>query len=261
MEPIQIIKIGGHVLDDPQRLSVFLTHFAAVEGLKILVHGGGAVASQIGQRLGLEPHYVNGRRVTDAATLELVTMVYGGLLNKKLVAQLQHLGCNAVGLTGADGNLLHAVKRPVKGTDYGFVGDIRSEGVNASFLQSLFDQGLTPVLAPLTHDGAGSLLNTNADTIAQETAKALGRHRPVQLVYCFEKKGVLSDVQNEDSVIASITASDFESLKTSGVVSEGMIPKLQNAFEAIDGGVKKVGIGQAEELPQLLSGKAGTWIQ
>lgn len=260
MKQVQVIKIGGHVLDDARRLSVFLEHFAAIAGSKILVHGGGTIASQIGKRLGLEPHYVNGRRVTDAATLELVTMVYGGLINKKLVTLLQQQGCNAIGLTGADGNLLRAQKRAAGDTDYGFVGDIDHNGVAVPLLLTLLEQGLTPVLAPLTHDGAGSLLNTNADTIAQETAKALGRHRSVRLVYCFEKKGVLRNVQDEGSVIASITAQDFEGLKTKGIVSEGMIPKLQNAFAAISGGVESVGIGQAGELPQILSGKAGTWI-
>lgn len=261
MDKLYVIKIGGNIIDDPGKLSAFLKSFAAVEGAKILVHGGGKVATEIGNRLGIQPDYHNGRRITDAATLEVVTMVYGGLVNKKIVAQLQALQVNAIGLTGSDGNIIRAVKRPVKEVDFGFVGDVISDGINTVVLEQLLSGGLTPVLAPLTHDGAGTMLNTNADTIAQEIATAFAAIRNTQLIYCFEKPGVLSDPQDDASVIGQINEQTFKTFVADGTISAGMIPKLENAFRAIGAGVNKVIIGSADDLAALINGKCGTHIQ
>jgi acetylglutamate kinase len=260
MQQLTIVKIGGNIIDDEARLTSFLKDFVSVRGHKILVHGGGKVATEIGIRLGIEPQYVNGRRITDAATLEVVTMVYGGLINKRITAQLQSLGCNAIGLTGADANIMPAVKRPVKDVDYGYVGDISSDHVNGVMLKTFLEAGLVPVLAPLTYDADGTMLNTNADTIAQEVAKRLAGITTVQLIYCFEKKGVLADAGDDTSVINGITTADFEMLKADGIISDGMIPKLENAFAAIDAGVIKVSIGHAADLHDIISGAAGTSI-
>jgi len=262
MMQVSVVKIGGNVIDDARKLNLFLHEFGCLPGYKILVHGGGKVATEVGGRLGLQPNYVNGRRITDADTLDVVTMVYGGLLNKKIVAALQAAGCNAIGLTGADANLVPAVKRPVKDVDYGFVGDVKSDDVNAEILITLLQAGLTPVLAPLTHDGSGSMLNTNADTIAQEVAKALaaGKDLSVQLIYCFEKKGVLRDPADEGSVINQVTKAGFSDLVADGIVSGGMIPKLENALAATASGVERVMIGPAEQLQQLFNGEAGTTV-
>jgi acetylglutamate kinase len=258
---LTVVKIGGNIIDNVEKLSAFLKDFAAVKGFKILVHGGGKIASEIGKKLGIEPNMVNGRRITDAQTLNLVTMVYGGLINKNIVAELQALGCNAIGLTGADGSILPAVKRPVAEIDYGYVGDVESENIKAELVKKLMQYGLVPVFAPLTHDGHGNLLNTNADTIAQEIAKALSPYMQVQLIYCFEKKGVLIDAGDDNSVINCITSKDFTELKEREIISGGMIPKLENAFTAINQGVHEVIIGQAEELAALISGQAGTCIK
>jgi acetylglutamate kinase len=257
---LTVVKIGGNIIDNDDALADFLREFAKIEGKKILVHGGGKVATDIGRKLGVEPSYVDGRRITDKETLGIVTMVYGGLVNKNIVASLQSLGCNAIGLTGADGNILPAIKRPVKHIDYGFVGDITSDDIHTEVLNIFLRMGLIPVLAPLTHDVKGNILNTNADTIAQEVAKALAKDWNVELIYCFEKKGVLLDAANENSVIARITTEDFAELREKEVVSAGMIPKLENAFVAINGGVKKVIIGHAKELSDLCVAKAGTSI-
>ena len=258
---ITVVKIGGNVIDDTNKLSSFIARFAAIDGYKILVHGGGKIATDIGLKLGIEPDYVNGRRVTDAATLGLVTMVYGGLINKNIVAELQSHQCNAIGLTGADARVLPANKRPVKDVDYGFVGDVGSDGVNTKFIVDIMALGLTPVFAPLTYDGQGGLLNTNADTIAQEVAKALAvAGNDVQLIYCFEKKGVLLDADDDSSVIGRISAAEFILLKERKIISGGMLPKLENAFAAIDAGVQQVIIGHADELAGLLSGNTGTCI-
>ncbi len=257
---LTVVKIGGNIIDNKNKLTAFLSDFAQLAGAKILVHGGGKVATDIGETLGIKPNYVNGRRITDEETLRLVTMVYGGLINKNIVAVLQSLQCNAIGLTGADGNILPAVKRPVKDVDYGFVGDVTSENIHTDTLSQLLAAGLTPVFAPLTHDTHGSILNTNADTIAQEVAKAMAKQMEVQLIYCFEKKGVLSDATDDNSVIKEITAPYFKQLTEAQIVSGGMIPKLENALTAISSGVKKVVIGQAEELHALQAGSAGTSI-
>ena len=244
-----IVKIGGNILDNPERLRSFLVDFSKLQGPKLLVHGGGKIASAIGQRLGITPVMVDGRRVTDAETLELVTMVYGGLVNKTVVAQLQAQGCNAIGMTGADANAILATKRPVGEVDYGFAGDIAgNESINLSALDAILQAGLTPVFAPLTHDGKGSMLNTNADTIASVLATALATKYKVTLMYCFEKKGVLADAEDENSVIHFIGQQKYKELKETGVVTAGMIPKLDNAFSALNKGVSQVLIGEAESL-------------
>jgi len=249
MEQLFVVKIGGNVIDAGDALKAFLHDFAQVPGKKILVHGGGKIATAFGERLGIEPNYINGRRITDDATLELVTMVYGGLINKKIVAALQSEGCNAIGLSGADGNVVPAAKRPVEGTDFGWVGDIK-ESMGTSTLELLLDNDLIPVLAPLTHDGTGQLLNTNADTIASAVAVALSKQYTVRLVYCFEKKGVLENVADNDSVISLITKEKYESLLQENKLFEGILPKIDNAFAAIGKGVSEVLIGDAKDLLQ-----------
>ncbi|MBA3830108.1 MAG: acetylglutamate kinase [Taibaiella sp.] len=259
MQQLTIVKIGGNIIDDEARLHSFLKDFCRLRGSKILVHGGGKLATEFGKKLGIETEYINGRRVTDKKTLQLVTMVYGGLINKTIVAYLQANSCNAIGLTGADGNIIAANKRPVKDIDYGFVGDI-NDGVNGVMIKSLLDAGLTPVLAPLTHDGMGTMLNTNADTIAQSVAIAMVRQMNVMLVYCFEKKGVLGNATDETSVIERIDANSFNDLLSNGIVSGGMMPKIENALIAVSKGLTRVVIGAAEDLLQLVEGKAGTQI-
>ena len=253
MEQLFIIKIGGNVIDDERNLSSFLTDFAAIDGKKILVHGGGKIASQLGDKLGIESKYINGRRVTDADTIDLVTMVYGGLINKKIVAKLQSVQCNAIGLTGADANIIPATKRPVGEIDYGFVGDITSSQLAVGSLQVFLNNDLVPVVAPLTHDGKGQLLNTNADTIASALAVALSKSFNVRLVYCFEKKGVLENVDDESSVITLINKEKYKQLLQDKKLADGILPKIDNAFAAIDSGVKEVLIGDAVDLLQNCS--------
>lgn len=248
MHKLFVIKIGGNIIDDAAKLNQFLKQFTEVEGYKILVHGGGKIASQIGEKLGLAPQYIDGRRITDEATLDLVTMVYGGMINKKIVSALQSIGCNAIGLTGADGNIMPATKRLPAPIDYGWVGDVLENQVNTQGLNVLVQAGFTLVVAPLTHDGKGNMLNTNADTIASALAIALSKDWETQLVYCFEKKGVLLDVDDENSVIPLIDSGHFEVLKTSGKLFSGMIPKLENALNAIKKGVGKVIIGHADDI-------------
>lgn len=260
VDKIIVIKIGGNIVDDEKTLSSFLANFANIGGRKILVHGGGKIATRIGELLGIESKYVDGRRITDAKTLDLVTMVYGGLINKKIIAQLQALGCNAIGITGADANLIPASKRAVKEIDYGFVGDVKSEQLPISSWQLLLNHEFIPVVAPLTHDGKGNILNTNADTIAQEIAKALCRAYDVQLVYSFEKAGVLRDAEDDNTVIKRIDPDIFSKLKTEQKIFAGMIPKLDNAFAALNSGVSKVIIGKADNLESLLNGTSGTTI-
>jgi acetylglutamate kinase len=247
MDRLFIVKIGGNVLDDSAKLSSFLTDFAKMEERKILIHGGGKIASRIGEKLGIESKYVNGRRITDAATLDLVTMVYGGLVNKQIVASLQSLDCNAMGLTGADGNVIAAAKRPVKEIDYGYAGDVTVESVNHQLLSTLLNNGIVPVLAPLTH-AAGSMLNTNADTIASILAVALSKHFDVRLIFCFEKKGVLQDVNDPKSVIRHLTKTFYQQLLEEKALADGILPKLENAYAAINAGVKEVLIGEASDL-------------
>ncbi|MBX3256349.1 MAG: acetylglutamate kinase [Chitinophagaceae bacterium] len=268
-----VVKIGGNIIDDEAKLSAFLKSFAqpaatetnaainpplGVRGF-VLVHGGGKLATRLAEQMGIEQQMVDGRRITDAETLKIVTMVYAGHINKNIVAQLQANGCNAIGLSGADGNAILAHKRISKNNiDYGFAGDI--DAVNAYLLTQLLAQGITVVLAPITHNGKGQLLNTNADTIAQETAKALSAHYNVSLIYSFEKSGVLLNANDDTTVIPEINPASYEQLKKEQKIFAGMIPKLDNAFAALNSGVKKVIIGKAEALEELLEGKSGTTI-
>lgn len=258
-EPLYIIKISGNIIDDEQRLDAFLKQFAQQEGKKILVHGGGKLATKMAEQMAIPQQMIDGRRITDADTLRIVTMVYAGYINKQIVAKLQSMGTNALGITGADGNAILAHKRQHATIDYGFVGDI--DRVNANLFDQLLQQNTTVIIAPITHDAKGQLLNTNADTIAQEIAKALSVQYQTNLVYSFEKKGVLTDVDDDTSVINTLDRKNYELLKSAGKIFAGMIPKLDNAFAAIEAGVSKVIIGQAEELTLLLSAKTGTTIQ
>ena len=242
---IQVLKIGGGILENEAQRNAFLRQFAAVAGPKVLVHGGGRLATTMAERLGVETQMIDGRRVTDKETLNIVTMVYGGLVNKQVVAQLQTMGVNAIGLTGVDGGWMKSVKRPIKnGIDYGYVGDVIE--VNGAHLRTLLDKGLTPVIAPITYSAEGLLLNTNADTVASQTAISLAPD--VQLTFCFEKEGVLSNPDEESSVIAKITPKSYTQLKADGIVSGGMIPKIDNAFAAIEHGVQSVRITHASNL-------------
>lgn len=255
MEKLTIIKVGGKIVEEEATLRKLLDDFAAIGGYKLLVHGGGRSATKLAAQLGIESRMVEGRRITDAETLKVVTMVYGGLVNKGIVAGLQARGVNALGLTGADMDVIRSAKRPVGKIDYGFVGDVKQ--VSDGILGDLIRKGIVPVMAPLTHDGEGHLLNTNADTIAGETAKALSRQFDVTLVYCFEKKGVLRDEHDDDSVIPQITPDEFARLVREGTIQGGMIPKLENSFEAIRAGVSEVVITQASAIGQ----EGGTHIR
>lgn len=257
-ESLYVIKIGGNVIDNPDACDRFLAVFAKLPGMKILVHGGGKVATQIAAKLQIETQMVDGRRITDKPMLDVVTMVYGGLVNKNLVAGLQSMSCNAIGLTGADGGIIRSVKRPVKTVDYGFVGDI--EEVNDSQIDAILKSGLIPVIAPLTYSIEGSLLNTNADTMASAVAVAMASCYDVNLIYCFEKKGVLSDPDNDDAVISSLIPATYAEYRSSGVINKGMIPKLDNAFAALDKGVASVIICHADDLRNAVFGEAGTII-
>lgn len=252
---LTIVKVGGAIVEDSEKLNELLDNFAAIEGAKVLVHGGGRRATKVAAALGIESKMVNGRRITDVDMLEVVTMVYGGLVNKNIIAKLQAKGINAIGLTGADMDVIHSHKRPVKdGIDFGFVGDV--ERVDTNKIKLLIDGGITPVMAPLTHDGQGNILNTNADTIASETAKALAALYDVTLIYSFEKKGVLSNPDDDDSVIPVITRTDFNKYVANGTIAGGMIPKIENALAAVDAGVKQVVI----TLANAIDGKHGTII-
>ena len=264
MDDLTVIKIGGNVIDDNIKLTSFLKVFASIKGKKILVHGGGKLATKLAEQLNIPQQLVDGRRITDTETLKIVTMVYAGYINKNIVAQLQANGENAIGICGADGNAILAHKRtpgsPLGdgGIDYGFVGDI--EKINSSFFSDLLDKNISIVVAPLTHDAKGQLLNTNADTIAQEIANAMSKTYSVQLIYSFEKAGVLTDANDDDSLLKEINPSSYKQLKESGAIFAGMIPKLDNAFAALHNGVEKVIIGKAEQLKELISGKTGTTI-
>jgi acetylglutamate kinase len=264
MEQLFVIKIGGNVIDDENNLSAFLKNFAAITSKKILIHGGGKIATKIGDKLGIESKYIDGRRITDEATIDLVTMVYGGLVNKKIVAKLQALNCNAIGLTGADANIIPATKRPItkEGIDFGFVGDVESLQLKVESLEVLLKAGFSLVLAPLTHDGKGQILNTNADTIASSIATALSSLYDVRLIYCFEKKGVLENVNDENSALPLITKEIYQQLKNENKLFDGILPKLDNAFAAIDSGVKEVLIGNANDLLQNVTQQTtGTLIK
>ena len=254
-EKLTVVKVGGAVVEDEAQLTQLLKDFSAIEGKKVLIHGGGRRATQVAASLGIESKMVGGRRITDADMLSVVTMVYGGLVNKNLVARLQANSVNALGLTGADVDVIRSHKRPIKdGVDFGFVGDVdRADG---QMLSHLIQAGITPVMAPLTHDGQGHILNTNADTIASETAKALAPYYDVTLIYSFEKKGVLRNPDDDNSVIPTITHADFEQYKADGTISGGMLPKIENALSAVDAGVSKVII----TLATAIDGESGTKI-
>ncbi len=254
MQKLYIVKIGGNVIDDEAKLDQFLKSFAALKVNKILVHGGGKVATEISKGLGIEAQMVEGRRITDGETLKIVTMVYGGLINKMIVAKLVANNNPAIGLTGADANIILAKKRPVKnGVDYGFVGDV--EHVYTLPITHMLSMGLTPVIAPLTHDGQGNMLNTNADTMASAIAVAMSDAFATELVYCFELKGVLEDFSNKESVISDITFEKYQDLKTKGIIDKGMIPKMDNSFNAIKSGVGSVIICHADDLVSIVSNK------
>jgi acetylglutamate kinase len=253
-EKITVIKVGGKIVEEQESLNNLLDRFAAIKGNKVLIHGGGRSATRIAAQLGIESQMVDGRRITDAETLKVVTMVYGGLVNKNIVACLQARGINALGLTGADCNIIKAHKRPVDKVDWGFVGDV--ERADGNMLSKLIAQGITPIMAPLTHDGAGNMLNTNADTIAAETAKALAPYFDVTLTYCFEYPGVMRNPDDESSIIPLIDSNSYKQLIADGTVSGGMIPKIDNAFNALQGGVSKVIITRAD----AIDGTSGTHI-
>lgn len=255
-EKLTIVKVGGAVVEDEAQLAQLLKDFCAIEGQKILVHGGGRRATKVAERLGIETKMVEGRRITDEQMLEVVTMVYGGLVNKHVVASLQALGADAIGLTGADGDVIRSVKRPLKnGLDYGFVGDVKK--VDGAKIAHFIKKGLIPVIAPLTHDGQGNILNTNADTMASETAKSLAELYDVTLIFSFEKKGVLSCPDDDESVIPVITREDFERYKADGTISGGMLPKIENALAAVEAGVSQVII----TLATAIDGQHGTIIK
>lgn len=255
-EKLTIVKVGGAVVEDEAQLAQLLKDFCAIEGQKILVHGGGRRATKVAERLGIETKMVEGRRITDEQMLEVVTMVYGGLVNKHVVASLQALGADAIGLTGADGDVIRSVKRPLKnGIDYGFVGDVKK--VDGAKIAHFIKKGLIPVIAPLTHDGQGNILNTNADTMASETAKSLAELYDVTLIFSFEKKGVLSCPDDDESVIPVITREDFERYKADGTISGGMLPKIENALAAVEAGVSQVII----TLATAIDGQHGTIIK
>lgn len=264
MDSLYVIKIGGNIIDDDVKLSSFLQAFAHINGPRILVHGGGKMATRLAESMGVKQQMIDGRRVTDAGTLKIVTMVYAGFINKNIVAQLQSFGCDALGLSGADGNLIKSRKRGsnvpagIRPTDYGFVGDV--ETVNAGLLNNLLKNDHCIVLAPISHDGKGLLLNTNADTMAMEVAVAMTGLFEVSLIYCFEKEGVLMDGADEESIIPQINAAYFEQLKMKKVVTDGMLPKMQNAFSAINAGVSHVSIGHADNIKLIIDNKSGTNI-
>ncbi|BDD04228.1 acetylglutamate kinase [Aureibacter tunicatorum] len=256
MEQLKIIKIGGNIIDDENALESFLNDFSKIHGKKILIHGGGKIATKVSQALGIQTQMHEGRRITCKDTIDVVTMTYAGLINKKIVAELQKYDCNAIGLTGADGNLIPSIKRPVKDIDYGFVGDVKEDKINTSLLQLFISKEICPVFCAITHDENGQLLNTNADTIAATIAKSLSKVYNVDLIYCFEKNGVLADINDNNSVIKNITPENFDKLKSEGIIANGMIPKLSNAFDALDYGVNRVIIKNA----QYISDDSGTFI-
>jgi len=248
MKSLTVIKIGGNIIDRPEELDSFLMKFIKIDGPKILIHGGGVLASEMAAKLGIKTVMHQGRRITDLETLKLVSMVYAGWINKSIIAKLQKLGCNSIGLSGADGDSVPAVKRSPVPIDFGYVGDVDPAQINSGFLMSLLGRGITPVFCAITHDRNGSILNTNADTMASSLAIALSKDYYTKLIYCFEKQGVLSDPDNENSVIPLITRKNYESMKEAGFIKDGMIPKMDNAWYAIDKGVSEVYIKHASNL-------------
>lgn len=245
---IKVIKIGGNVVDNPDALKRFITDFASLPGKKILVHGGGKEATRLSARLDIPTTMIEGRRVTTRETLDVVTMVYAGLVNKRVVSMLQEAGCNAIGLSGADGNVIKATRRKPNPIDYGYVGDIDPANVNTEFIGTLLEAGVTPVFCAITHDGNGTLLNCNADTIASSVALGASRIESTDLIFCFEQKGVMRDIDDPESLIPHITPPLYAELKASGVVNKGMVPKIDNAFAAIEAGVNSVTITHSDSL-------------
>ncbi len=256
MDKLFIIKIGGNVIDDDACLKNFLKKFSKIKEKKILIHGGGKLATIISSKLGIEQKFVNGRRITDFDTLEIATMVYGGLINKKIISILQAETCNSLGVTGVDLNLILAKKRTSSEIDFGFVGDIVE--VNSREIQKISEQGVSLVVAPITHDGAGQLLNTNADTIAKEISIAMNKYFDVELIYLFEKDGVLKNFDDENSVIDALSLTEYEKLKSDGKIFSGMLPKLENIFSALSLGLKNITIGNADKIEEVISGNSGT---
>lgn len=255
---IKVVKIGGNVIDSEEALSSFVSDFASIEGPKVLVHGGGKLATRLAERLDIPTTMIDGRRVTDSDTLDVVTMVYAGLVNKRIVAMLQSLGCNAIGLSGADGGAVRATRRAANPIDFGFVGDIAVEGVDAAFIRNLTEQGIVPVFCSIMHDGKGQLLNCNADSVASAVAVGLATECDTELLFCFEKRGVMRDVDDDTSVIANINREGYKALLAEGVVNKGMIPKIDGAFRALECGVKVVTIKHSAE---LADSSAGTKIE
>lgn len=260
MERLFVIKIGGSVIDNEQQLSLFLSNFSTIKDKKILVHGGGKLATRLAEQLNIPQQVVNGRRITNAETLKIITMVYAGYINKNIVAQLQAINCNAIGLSGADGDFVLAHKRIYSGTDYGFVGDV--DRINTELLIDLLKKNISVVASPVTHDGKGQLLNTNADTIASSIAIAMSKQFNIRLIYCFEKKGILEEVEDENSVIPLITRETYRQLVNDKKLFDGILPKIENAFTAIDSGVREVLIGDANNLLQNVTAETkGTLIK
>lgn len=259
-EKLFVIKIGGNVIDNKDLLRSFLKEFSEIKGKKILVHGGGKIATTIGERLGIHSKYIDGRRITDNETIDLVTMVYGGLINKRIAALLQSLNCNAIGISGADANLIPATKRVVKDIDYGWVGDINVAEIDGGRWKLFLENEMVPVVAPLTHDNGGFMLNTNADTIASVLSVSLSKYYDVCLIFCFEKNGVLSNVENENSVISQLKYEEYQTLKKNNKLFAGILPKIDNAFDAINKGVKEIVIGNSSQLSSLINGTGGTKI-
>jgi len=258
MESLYVIKIGGNIVDNSALLAECLDAFSKIEGQAILVHGGGKLATSLAANLGVEQTMIEGRRITDAETLKIVTMVYAGYINKNIVAQLHARGINAMGLSGADANLIKAHKRIHPSIDYGFVGDVDS--INVDLVEQLLSKNIRLVIAPITHNGDGQLLNTNADTIAQSIATGMASHYNVHLIYGFEKEGVLLDVNDPSSLIKHINRPSYQQLKQDKIIFEGMVPKIDNAYQALDNGVKSVIIGKAEKMNALINGTTGTTI-
>jgi acetylglutamate kinase len=255
---LRVIKIGGNIIDHPEKVAHFLDQFAAIPGAKILVHGGGVLATQLAEQLGIPQTLVEGRRITDAETLRIAVMVYAGWVNKNLVAQLYARECPAIGICGADGDAIRAERRPARTVDYGWVGDVKK--VHVELLDAWLAKGLAPVVAPVTHDGQGQLLNTNADTIAQEIAKSLSKAFKVELIYGFEKEGVLVQENGTETVLPQLNKRLFAQLKADQTITGGMIPKLDNAFTALENGVQKIVVGNASQLHALVQGETGTTI-
>ena len=259
-QQLLIVKIGGNVIDNDKSLTSFLKDFSNIPGKKILVHGGGKIATSIGEKSGIQSQYIDGRRITNDETIDLVTMVYGGLVNKKIVALLQSNNNNAIGITGADANAMPATKRPIKEINYGWVGDINADNINYETWQLFLNNGLIPVLAPLTHDGKGHMLNTNADTMAAMLSISMARHYHVKLIYCFEKNGIMGDVNDDNSLLTQLDAKTYSLLKKNNKLFAGILPKIDNAFLALNNGVEEVIIGNSSNLLQLIKGEHGTKV-